>query len=147
MLSSRPYSYSETIKLAYSTNTFSFNELDCVRWFASSTLRLEIITSLRLYWQLDRVCYQGYDVKPHYVTDWESFCETLLRMRGLKELRIKLDGTPTRMQSYPYFPLTSLRRLTGLDVFQIYVPVNFNQGLTEHSGPFQLIDVREWPQQ
>lgn len=68
-------------------------------------------------------------------------------MRGLKELRIKLDGTSSTGYTYTLPPLKSLRRLNGLDVFQIYIPRNVNESSIQRSRSYQLISVREWPQQ
>jgi len=90
-------------------------------------------------------------MKSHYVTDWVLFCETLLRMSGLKELRIKLKGIFSTVRfSDTFLPLSPLTLLSGLDVFQVYVPIPLDDRwcLSNHLNlPFQLFDVQEWPQQ
>jgi hypothetical protein len=113
---------------------------------------MDLVKSLRIYLDLDSPIYHDYKVLAKYQAEWVRVGEILAGMKGLKELRIKLDGDPTKpWKRYSMrFPLESLRNIIGLAVFQVYIPWRVRCSTIEGpagSAPFQLIDIRQWPQQ
>lgn len=144
------HSYSETIGLVYSRNSFSFNDIYCSSWFARAILpsRLDLVRSVRIYLRLDNELYTDEKVLTKHLAQWLRLCHTLGGMKGLKELRIMFDGSHTVSSALFLrgLDLEGLRNIRNPTVFQVYLPWKDIVYLGEGPVPFQLFDIQQWPQ-
>jgi hypothetical protein len=141
--------YSEAIDFLYSTNTFSFSDLDCLRHFSATTLthRFNLIQSLDIEWCMtwpiydpiaqqlllsDPVLYPPYDE-----ATWEETWRIIARMSNLKFIRASLlyfDGFRDPMCEAKM--LAPLRKVTHVPTFEVHVSW---RGEEISDAPFQLI--------
>ncbi|KAF2015309.1 hypothetical protein BU24DRAFT_421613 [Aaosphaeria arxii CBS 175.79] len=125
--------YSESIKLLYSTNTFSFHDLDCIRYFSSTILprRFELVQSLTLEWLLAWPIYDpvGQNIllsapalyPPHDEATWEATWRIIASMPKLKRLFVGLfyfDGF--RDPEFEAQMLAPLMEVTRPKEFKLY---------------------------
>lgn len=92
--------YSETISMLYSTNTFSFHDLDCIRYFSASILpkRFDIIRSLDVQWHFRWPSYNTLAQRllattmypPHDEASWEDCWRIIASMKGLKKIQVSI---------------------------------------------------------
>ena len=94
--------YSEAIDLVYSTNRFSFCDLDCLRYFSSTILphRWSLLQKLDLEWCVSWPIYdplaqallisQPALYPPHDEATWEATWRIISEMKNLRCLRVKL---------------------------------------------------------
>lgn len=94
--------YSESIDLLYSTNYFSFKDIDCLRFLAYTTLphRFNLIRKIEITWPLQWPIYDPLIQNlmlsepalypPHDEATWESTWGIIAQMPKLKYIRVNL---------------------------------------------------------
>ena len=131
----------------YSQNTFFFNDLDTICWFASTILprRLDMIRSVYIEW--DTICFWHPRIKPPPPYDRETWFEVwriLSSMKGLRELRVTIWNGP-RMDSETEIEVFGpMRGVKGADVFELELPWEYmGEDETPHSdAPFRITRVK-----
>ena len=110
---------------------------------------MDKVKSVRIYLSLQDFFNYDVAVLANYQAEWLRLCEILAGMKGLKELRIKFHThhTSMTMRWTRHFDLDPLRKLSNLTVFQVYVPWRDYGDVGDVPVPFQLLDIRQWPQQ
>jgi hypothetical protein len=94
--------YSEAIPILYSTNTFSFIDLDCLRYLSATILpsRFQAIKKLEIEWYLTWPLYDDFAQRmlfstslypPHDEATWEEIWRIIAGMAGLQKLRVELN--------------------------------------------------------
>ncbi|KAF2491401.1 hypothetical protein BU16DRAFT_565103 [Lophium mytilinum] len=125
--------YSEAIPLLYSTNTFSFIDLDCLRHLSATILpsRFNAIKSLTIEWYLTWPLYDDFAQRmlfstslypPHDEATWEEIWRIIAGMKGLQRLRVDLnyfDGF--RDNECEQKMLAPLRQIKGVKNFTVYL--------------------------
>ncbi|KAF2811781.1 uncharacterized protein BDZ99DRAFT_497429 [Mytilinidion resinicola] len=139
--------YSEAFPLLYSTNTFSFIDLDCLRYLSATILpsRFNAIKSLRIEWYLTWPLYDVFAQRmlfntalypPHDEATWEDIWRIIAGMTGLQRLRVDLkyfDGF--RDNECEQKMLAPLRQVKGLKEFDVYLGW---KGKDVTGAPFKL---------
>ncbi|KAF2250713.1 hypothetical protein BU26DRAFT_562678 [Trematosphaeria pertusa] len=141
--------YSESIDFLYSTNCFSFSDLDCLRYFSCTTLpaRFALIQTLDIEWCMSWPIYDPIAqalllsnpalYPPHDEATWEETWRIIADMPNLKFIRASLlyfdgfrdPGCEERM-------LAPLRKATTPKRFEVHVSW---AGDEIEGAPFQLI--------
>jgi len=94
--------YSEAVPILYSTNTFSFIDLDCFRYLSATILpsRFQAIKKLEIEWYLTWPIYDDFAQRmlistslypPHDEATWEEIWRIIAGMSGLQKLRVELN--------------------------------------------------------
>ena len=150
--------YSESIKFLYSTNTFSFSDLDCIRYFSCTTLphRFSLIQSLDLEWAMSWPIYDPIAQNlllvnpalypPNDEATWEETWRIIAEMPNLKFIRVSLlyfDGfrDPTCEEKM----LAPLRKVTRPKRFEVHVSWAGEEADEGTDCPFTLIRPVEGP--
>ncbi|KAF2183823.1 hypothetical protein K469DRAFT_751244 [Zopfia rhizophila CBS 207.26] len=141
--------YSESINFLYSTNTFSFSDLDCLRYFSCTTLpnRFNMIQNLDIEWCMSWPIYDNIAQQlllnnpalypPYDETTWEETWRIVANMTNLKFIRVSLlyvDGF--RDAACEAKMLAPLRKVTIPAKFEVHVSWS---GEEVTDAPFQLI--------
>ncbi|KAF1961240.1 hypothetical protein CC80DRAFT_402780, partial [Byssothecium circinans] len=140
----------EAIDYLYTTNCFSFSDLDCLRYMSSTTLphRFSLIRTLDIEWFMTWPIYDPIAQSlllaspalypPHDEATWEETWRIIAAMPNLKFIRVSLlyfDGF--RNMSYEGRMLEPLRKVTRPERFEVHVSW---QGEERGEGaPFMLI--------
>ncbi|KAF2878534.1 hypothetical protein BDV95DRAFT_24814 [Massariosphaeria phaeospora] len=138
--------YSESINYLYSTNTFSFSDLDCLRYF-STTPRFSLIQTLDIEWCLSWPIYDPFAqhlllsnpalFPPHDEATWEETWRIVAAMPHLAFVRVSLlyfDGfRDPRCEGRMLAPLWGVTRPKR---FEVHVSWS---GDEVEGAPFQLI--------
>jgi hypothetical protein len=139
--------YSEAISILYSTNTFSFHDLDCIRYFSASVLpmRLDTVRSIDICWQFRWPSYDtlaqrllaGTQYPPHDEASWEDCWRIISGMKGLKRIEVVIQDSvniadPVKEQSM----LEPLRQVTHVPDFTIVLDWG---GQSWQGAPFRVI--------
>ncbi|KAL5466258.1 hypothetical protein PMIN06_000228 [Paraphaeosphaeria minitans] len=126
--------YSESIDYLYSTNTFSFSDLDCLRYFSSTILphRWSLVQNIDIEWCISWPIYDPLAqallislpalYPPHDEATWESTWRIISDMPSLKWLRVRLmyfDGF--RDPGCEEKLLASLRQVTLPKTFDVHL--------------------------
>ncbi|KAJ4348018.1 uncharacterized protein N0V89_009390 [Didymosphaeria variabile] len=94
--------YSEAIKFLYTTNTFAFSDLDCLRYFSSTILpqRWSLVQKVDIEWCISWPIYDPLAqallisrpalYPPHDEATWEGTWHIISEMPSLKWLRVRL---------------------------------------------------------
>ena len=129
------YRYSEAIYVLYAHNTFRFINLSTIISFSSIILpqRLKSIRSLHLHWEIHMGYFKLNQTQTHRLellerpvdTRWETVCQILADMSGLRELRVLLLQHPFwyvwrefKRQDEIFEPM---RRIQGLEKYEVEV--------------------------
>jgi hypothetical protein len=135
-------SYSETISLLYSHNTFLFQELDTILWFASTVLprRVADVRSIRI--ECDCICFWKYSKQPPPPFDsrsWFRVWETIQNsFCGLRYLTVSIWNGPkmdAKTETEVFAPLYKIR---GLQQFELELPWQYRQGNSRIDRQHQL---------
>ncbi|ORY15420.1 hypothetical protein BCR34DRAFT_585068 [Clohesyomyces aquaticus] len=117
--------YSESINFLYSTNTFSFNDLDCIRYFSATILpsRFSLLRSLSLAWQFTWPIYDPIAQRlllsnpalypPEDEATWEETWRIISTLPNLEYLRADLlhfDGFRDNGEDMVLKPLWKVTR-------------------------------------
>ncbi|KAF2734871.1 hypothetical protein EJ04DRAFT_465836 [Polyplosphaeria fusca] len=141
--------YSEAVNFLYTTNTFSFSDLDCLRYFSMTLLphRFSLVQSLDLEWCMAWPIYDPVAQQlllnnpalypPNDEATWEETWRIIASMSNLKFIRASLlyfDGfrDPTCEEKM----LAPLRKVTAPSKFEVHVSWH---GEEIRGAPFQLI--------
>ncbi|KAF2471249.1 uncharacterized protein BDR25DRAFT_303317 [Lindgomyces ingoldianus] len=141
--------YSESIQFLYSTNTFSFSDLDCLRYFSCTTLphRFDLIQTIDLEWCMSWPIYDPIAQQlllnnpalypPNDEATWEETWRIIANMPNLSFIRVSLlyfDGfrDPTCESKM----LAPLRNVTRPRKFEVHVSWSGDEVV---DAPFQLI--------
>ncbi|KAF2640452.1 hypothetical protein P280DRAFT_319428 [Massarina eburnea CBS 473.64] len=149
MLRSCRQVYSEAIDYLYSTNCFSFSDLDCLRYFSSTILpqRFALIRTLDIEWCLTWPIYDPIAQSlllttpalypPHDEATWEETWRIVAEMPNLRFIRVSLlhfDGfRDARCEGKMLAPL---RKVTRPVRFEVHVSW---EGAEVRDAPFTLI--------
>ncbi|PSN70639.1 hypothetical protein BS50DRAFT_570171 [Corynespora cassiicola Philippines] len=154
--------YSESIKFLYSSNSFSFSDLDCLRYFSCTILpcRFALIRSIDIEWCLSWPIYDPVSqhlllsdpplYPPNDEATWEETWRIIADMPNLQFVRASLlyfDGF--RDPACEERMLEPLRRVTRPKRFEVHVSW---AGEEVKDAPFQLIrpmrplgeELEEW---
>ncbi|KAF1979109.1 hypothetical protein BU23DRAFT_148190 [Bimuria novae-zelandiae CBS 107.79] len=94
--------YSEAVDFVYSTNTFAFADLDCLRYFSSTILphRWSLVQKLDIEWCVSWPIYDSLAqtvlisrpalYPPHDEATWEGTWRIISEMKNLRSLRVTL---------------------------------------------------------
>jgi hypothetical protein len=144
--------YSEAIDLLYSTNTFSFREMDCLRFLANTTLpssfsqitRLEILSPM--HWPIYDADIQNFFLDPplyppYDEATWEATWRLIAKMPNLKYLWVKLYHCHGfRDSAFEKRMLAPLRKITQVKRFEVHVSWNGDE-ITD--APFKLVRLQQ----
>ncbi|KAF2710722.1 hypothetical protein K504DRAFT_453786 [Pleomassaria siparia CBS 279.74] len=140
--------YSESIKFLYSTNAFSFSDLDALRYFSCTVLpqRFNLIQNLDIEWAMawpiyDPIAQQLLLVNPALYppndeATWEETWRIISNMPNLRVVRVSLlyfDGF--RDTACEEKMLAPLRKVTRPETFEVHVSW---QGQEITDAPFDL---------
>lgn len=143
--------YSESISLLYSTNTFSFSDLDCIRYFSMTTLphRFSLLQTIDLEWCMSWPIYDPIAQNlllvnpalypPNDEATWEDTWRIIAAMPNLKFVRVSLlyfDGF--RDPGCEEKMLAPLRKVTRPKRFEVHVSWAGEEEM-EEGCPFKLI--------
>lgn len=144
--------YSESINLLYSTNAFSFSDLDCLRYFSCTILpqRFALIQTLDIEWCMAWPIYDPIAQQllltnpalypPNDEATWEETWRIIADMPKLRFIRVSLlyfDGF--RDAACESKMLLPLRRVTRPEKFELHVSW---EGEEIRDAPFELIRPR-----
>ncbi|CAI6333967.1 unnamed protein product [Periconia digitata] len=142
--------YSEAIEYLYTTNCFSFYDLDCLRYFSCTTLpsRFSLIRTLDIEWCLTWPIYdpvaQSFLLTspalypPHDEATWEETWRVIAAMPNLNFIRVSLlyfDGFRDRRCERKM--LAPMRKVTRPKVFEVHVSWHGDEHAED--APFTLI--------
>lgn len=145
--------YSESINLLYSTNAFSFSDLDCLRYFSCTVLpqRFALIQNLDIEWCMTWPIYDPIAQNilqtspalfpPHDEATWEETWRIIAAMPKLEFVRVSLlafDGF--RNTACEESMLAPLRKVTRPKHFEVHVSWDGEE--TGVDAPFHLIRPR-----
>ncbi|PVH98029.1 hypothetical protein DM02DRAFT_616061 [Periconia macrospinosa] len=143
--------YSEAIQYLYTTNCFSFYDLDCLRYFSCTTLpsRFSLIRTIDISWCLTWPIYdpvaQSFLLTspalypPHDEASWEETWRVIASMQNLNFIRVSLlyfDGFRDRRCERKM--LAPLRHVTRPRRFEVHVSWLGDDAAAE-GAPFTLI--------
>jgi hypothetical protein len=142
--------YSEAIEYLYSTNTFSFSDLDSLRYFSCTVLpsRFAAVRKLDLEWVLHWPIYDSFVqallfadpvlYPPYDEASWEEAWRIISEMPNLSILRASICHTHGfRNAEYEAVLLAPLRKVTRPRSFEVYV--SWEDGEEIADAPFKLI--------
>ncbi|KAF2791347.1 hypothetical protein K505DRAFT_249156 [Melanomma pulvis-pyrius CBS 109.77] len=141
-----------SIKLLYSTNAFSFSDLDCLRYFSCTILpqRFALVQTLDIEWCMAWPIYDPIAQQllltnpalypPNDEATWEETWRIIADMPKLRFIRVSLlyfDGF--RDAACEAKMLLPLRRVTRPEKFELHVSW---EGEEVRDAPFELIRPR-----
>lgn len=148
--------YSESIAFLYSTNAFSFSDLDCLRYFSCTILpeRLALIQNLDIEWCMawpiyDPIAQQLLRTSPplyppYDEATWEATWQIIAEMPNLRFVRVSLLYFANfRDAACEANMLAPLRKVTRPEKFEVHVSWD---GDEVRDAPFLLIRPTEEPE-